>query len=279
MVKKTPSDGSIHDIWCFSVWGQTVCCLFFWELRMPKKICIFQAGLSQPFAYSVKDINTPTLKVWHDSPWRAIKAWASWVTWSSDVWQEKPKLRRCCPLVYHPLHLSRCPVMTETPHYWPQQDTWNWCELSVLSKAGACQATAAGLKVCPLLYKILNIIPKHLHKTLTMPSHVGENSPSIQPLLCSKPAKPGIEEGWTHLLTPHPHSTHTQQQSLVWWYVLKTLQLFAVWEQGKFTAQNTQRSLQTRTEQRSILYFTDQASICTNTLMHSLIGKNAKCEL
>lgn len=254
-----------------------VCCLFFWELRMPNKICIFQTQPSQTFAYSVKDINTPTFKVWHDSPWRAIKTWASWVTWSPEVWQEEPKFRRCCPLVYHPLHLSRCPAMTETPHYWPQQDTWNWCELSVLSKAGACQATAAGLKVCPLLHKMLNIIPKHLHKTLTMPSHVGEKGPSIQPLLYSKLAKPGIEEGWTHLLTPptttiRTHSNSHQYGDIFW-------KLCSCLRTEKCTGQNTQHSLQTRTEQRSILYFTDQVSICTNTLMHSLLGKNAKCEL
>lgn len=33
------------------------------------------------------------------------------------------------------------------PRHRPHQDTWHWCELSVLPETGACQATAAGLRV------------------------------------------------------------------------------------------------------------------------------------
>lgn len=105
------------------------------------------------------------------------------------------------PPTFTPIQM---PHDDRVPHHRPQQDTWHWRELSVLPEAGACQATAAGLRV-----STHNNPPKpsNLHNPLATPGHAGQRPP--QYLHCCAP-------GWlspTYQRDETPSSTHALRWS------------------------------------------------------------------
>ena len=115
-----------------------------------------------------------------------------------------------CPASH--LYPLQMPHDDRGPRHRPQQDTWHWRELSVLPEAGACQATAAGLRVSTHNNppKKHPSTPKPLHNPPSTPGHAGQRPPQYDH--CCAP-------GW--LSPPYQKdettsSTHTHTTTAAW---------------------------------------------------------------
>lgn len=112
------------------------------------------------------------------------------------------------------------------PHYQPQQDTWHWRELSVFPEVGACQATAAWIRVYmhnnplrPPSKKHPHHPPKPLHNPPSTLGHAGKRPPQYNHCCAPGRLSPPYQrdETFSH--------THTQQWSWVWWCVNMRLRM------------------------------------------------------